>query len=201
MLWIVWFLITCIILNFKNNEKLLAEIYFTTAVIIFWYTRETHDLKENQRKELHEIRKQTDFEMRPYLRMQWSEDPKRKEIVLHIVNCGRGLAVNVEFEKFDLTVNLQKIRFHILKRPLISSGGLTSVDIGELQNNIQILEGGLLRDNIKRFIYTAITDFENELIVKVKYKDIVNNKYIAEFKFDSNYNDKFTIIEQKKINY
>lgn len=52
--------------NITAGEKILGLIYYSTAVVIFWYTRETYDLKVIQQKELKEVRKQTDFQKRPF---------------------------------------------------------------------------------------------------------------------------------------
>jgi hypothetical protein len=48
--------------NITFGEKIIGAIYYSTALIIFWYTRETFDLKVIQQKELEEVRKQSDFE-------------------------------------------------------------------------------------------------------------------------------------------
>ena len=42
-------------------------LLFITAVIVFWYTRETFDLKQISNKQLKETRKQADMLVRPYL--------------------------------------------------------------------------------------------------------------------------------------
>lgn len=175
----IWVLGTWILykLNLSDNELVLSFIYFSTGIIIFWYTRETYDLKVIQEKGLREARKQTDFEMKPYLRLQWSENNNE---VFQIVNCGRGLAVDVEFKRFELTINLQTISFYIKKRPLISAGnGVSSVSVTELVDNIEVIKGGSLdQQNVKKFIFHAAKEFGNHYIVCAKYKDIENNKSI-----------------------
>lgn len=162
-------------------------------MIVFWYTRETFDLKLIQQKELQEVRKQSNFEMRPYLRLQWSNDPMRPRGVFEIINNGRGLAIDVKFDKFDIKCLKQVIRFSIKNRPLVSNMSGSIIDIIELDETKEVIEGADLSvDNIKDYIETVGSSV-NGFSITVKYRDIENHKYIVIFKFDESYNDKFRI--------
>ena len=186
------------IYNYSNNNDAISNtILFFTAIIVFWYTRETFDLKVLTRKELEETRKQTDFEMKPYLRMQISNN---EHDIFKIVNCGRGLAIDIRFEKFIIENQKQEIGLLIKSRPLISPSnkGVTVVEYSELLDNIEgtlCAKAGIAPGNIKRVI---MQNLNKNFLIKATYKDIEHNIYEVIFQADLSYNDRFRIIKQDK---
>ncbi len=176
--------------NITISEKILGSIYFVTATIIFWYTRETFDLKVIQQKELIEIRKQTDFQITPYLRIQWSNN---KDEIFHIINDGKGLAINLRFLPFSPTTELV---LNIKHRPVISSGGYTIVSTDELFSNIK--QPSIIQDTsiLKGLILSYV---KNSFSIEATYKDIMNNQYNVVFCSDPTYNDLFYINSQKRV--
>ncbi|OGI26217.1 MAG: hypothetical protein A3J76_01350 [Candidatus Moranbacteria bacterium RBG_13_45_13] len=79
--------------NLTFSTKLSLSLYFVTFLVIFWYMRETYDLKIISNKILRETRKQTNLETRPYLKIRW--DKKNRTVI--VSNIGRGLARQIEF--------------------------------------------------------------------------------------------------------
>lgn len=190
----------CVFIVFLIHKKFIG-IYDGVAVFIFWftalaifkYTKETYWLKKLQQKILEETQKQTDFEMRPYLRLQWSNDSMRPRDVFEIINNGRGLAIDVKFDQFDIRCIKQVIRFSIKNRPLVSNMGGSIVSINELNETKKVIEGANINmESIKDYIETAGFS-RGGFSITVKHKDIENHKYIAIFKSDESYNDKFRI--------
>jgi len=174
------------------NEFITAFILWFTAVVVLDYTKETHDLKENSVRQIHESRKQYDYEMSPYLRLQWVGSSAS---IFQIVNDGKGIAVNVEFEPFSFIDDKEKSTFKIKSRPLIV-GGHGYSDIGREE----IIEGykGLLGKDSSFYGYLG-SKIDLGFFIQVKYKDFEGHSYIAVFKSNPNYNDKFEIVEQKRI--
>ena len=128
-------------LSLSSADKLSDVIYFVTAVILFWYTYETYNLKKIQSKQLREIRKQTDFDMKPYLRLRYEQDTSSQE-VFEIINEGKGLAKDVRFERFNLTLGDDEISFSINSRALISPKMLdVIVYIDELYEGMNVVRG------------------------------------------------------------
>jgi len=179
------------IANITFAEKMSGVILYGTALIIFWYTRETYDLKQGQRKEFHEVKKQTDYEMRPYLRLQWSTN---NDNLFQIVNDGRGIAIDVRFKKLKLyDQNLENI-FKFKSRPSIRPNGFSDITLIELWSGAYegILEQG--HANIKSYFETWIN---HGFDITVTYKDIEDRNYTVIFAADKTYNDWFKIKEQK----
>lgn len=161
-------------------------ILFLTLYWVFRYA------KAAQRLTI-EAQKQSDFEMRPVLKMRW--DREKPDHIFGIVNSGRGIAIDVEFERFELQDGDSKVSFLIKSRPLIPASGSSSVHADELCDS---QKGG------KKFDYLEIKDYINKKIntysIKATYKDIENNLYAVEFKSDSDYSNGFKIVCQDRLN-
>ena len=153
------------LLSIPGVASLSDKILFATFLALLWYARETKEMRK-------ETMKQTDFEMRPYLRLQWLENNTNNEI-FQIVNDGRGVAVNVIFKKFKIGDKFISIK----NRPVISSKGWSNINLEEFKGNEEYIV-----QNINK---------ETEIIVN--YKDLENHKYKVIFSYDESYNDKFKI--------
>ena len=188
--WLFWIgligtILTAFFSNFSNS------ILFTTAVIIFWYTRETFDQKQISNKQLKETRKQVDIQLAPYLRLQWNND--KNKYVYDVINEGQGLAVDVEFEPLIFKDQDIKSTYKIKSRLLISQSKPSTITTDELNNEMNIIRDisikGYLEDKLKY-----------QYQIKATYKDIEGRKYRVVFKADNSYNDRFKIVEQGRTN-
>jgi len=236
VLWLIGLLLIVILeyiikyfVNIENivaSDKMLSIIYFSTGIIIFWYTRETFDLKKIQNKELKEVRKQTAFEMKPFIRMQWK---KRTEVVvalggdkfdentvnkftdIEIINDGRGIAHDIEifvkfkvdsrgdaFETVEDTLTLKKCE------AVKSLGGITQLKYLEQDKKIkskkdeQLSEIGAKESNV----LSEAHQYENPIIIAYEivcfFRDIDDNLYIEKVDVDREYGDGFKITKLPK---
>lgn len=176
---------------FFFSDKLQTAILFATGAVIYWYTKETFDLKQVQQKQLKEIRKQTDYEIRPFLRLQYNKDSNS---IFTIANDGRGLAKDVVFEENSMGPVGHVLKFTIASRPVISAGGHTNVSVGELKERCSgvICIGGDIGRHIGRYI-------GNGFLVKAVYADVVGRRYEVIFQSDLSYNDGFKVIRQDRV--
>ncbi len=177
------------------SEKIQITFIFLTGIIVFWYSRETKDLKEVQQKELQEVRKQRDYELKPYLKLKLAED---KDKLFYLSNEGRGIAVDVEFKTIKIVEvpGEIEIKFNIKKRPALPSKSNSTVSIDEVPDS-EILESLRYYNATKKFVIESSLDKIENIIIN--YKDIEKNEYEVRFKYDENYNDKFKIINQEKL--
>lgn len=168
-------------------SNLNNALLFVTAVVVFWYTRETFDLKQISTKQLKETRKQTDMQLTPYLRLQWDNGSNRD--IYDIVNEGEGLALDVVFEPMRFIDQNIKSTYQIKSRPLIAKSKPTVVTIDELNSDDNVVKG----TGIKGYLEACIA---RNHFIKASYKDIEGRKYKVVFQADSTYNDRFKIVEQ-----
>ncbi len=184
--WLFWigFLVGPVVWYFSSFSDALL---FITAVIVFWYTRETFDLKQISNKQLKESRKQADMQLRPYLRLQWNDGDAKN--VYDIVNEGEGLALNVVFKSMRFQDQDIPSVYQIKSRPLIAKSKPTTVTVDELNNTDNIVQG----IGIKGYLESWIPKGH---FIQVTYDDVESRKYKAVFQSDPSYNDKFKIVEQ-----
>lgn len=157
------------ILFWANLNELLI---FNTLIAILWYSRETMDLKKIASRQVDRLRVEHKTNMRPYLRLQKKEGENK----LQLVNEGKGVAVNLRslYKKGDQEIKLPGITA-MAATPNSITEGLTPARLG------------------------IDFDSDQDCIVEIKYNDIERRNYHAIFKRNSDYNDKFEIVEQKEI--
>jgi hypothetical protein len=177
--------------NIPAKDELTALVLLATAAVVFWYTRETNDLKEISTRQLKETRKQIDMQLKPYLRLQWNNEDNNK--VYDIVNEGEGLALDVEFAPIPFQDQDLLSVFQIKSRPLIAKSKATSVTTSELVNPDNFVRETV---NIKGYLEQK---FDLNYKIKATYLDVEKRKYKVIFKSDETYNDKFKIVEQDRI--
>jgi hypothetical protein len=78
--------------NLEASQKIYDVILTITGAIIFWYSRETADLKDISNKSIKELRKQIFLEQRPFIRLQWINDDG-----IRIINEGFGIAATKSY--------------------------------------------------------------------------------------------------------
>jgi hypothetical protein len=180
--------------NISAKDELSSLLLLATAAVVFWYTRETYDLKVITQNSKSIQQSQFDFENRPYLRLQWSMNGGE---VLQIVNDGKGLARDVCFEPIDLE---RGIPFAPLRRPVIAAGKHTTIGVRELQD-------GAGRSEINahaEYLYSVKKKLDELLRsgdfgkLHVTYLDLRDQVYDAIFVPDERYNDRFNIESQNK---
>lgn len=170
-----------------------AFLLCEAGLAAFWTAVETRDQKQIAHETLKEVSKQRDYEMRPYLRLQWVSDG-RFEKVFVIVNEGRGIAVDVAFDiQYKTTLPV----FQIKKRPAISPGGkgVTWVTKEELFGSC---EAHAVTDDTRVKGYLD-AKMKEGLRMRVTYKDLEDHNYKALFVADDSYNDRFRIDIQDRI--
>lgn len=88
----------CAIFYFDNGtdtgNKISSVVLWFTAVVILQYTKETYWLKQISQKTLGEMRKQTNLEMKPYIKLSWLSG----ERTIEIRNIGKGIARQIELK-------------------------------------------------------------------------------------------------------
>lgn len=154
------------------QSKLNDLLIFYTLIALLWYARETMDLKRNSNKELDRLRIEHKTNLRPYLRLQ----KKAGENRLQLVNEGKGVAVNLRsiYKKENREIQLPGITA-MVAAPGSATEGLTPARLG--------------------------IDFDSneDYLIKINYNDIEGRNYQAVFKRNTDYNDKFEIVEQREI--
>lgn len=157
-----------IITESSKNDHLI----FYTLLVIFWYSRETMDLKQISNKQTERLRIEHKTNLRPYLRIQKKEGENK----ILLVNEGKGVAVNLRstYKRNNYKVELPGITA-MAAAPGSFTEGLTSSKLG------------------------INFDSDEECIIEIFFNDIEMRNYHAIFKRNFDYNDKFEIIEQKEI--
>jgi hypothetical protein len=180
--------------NIAAKDELSSLLLLATAAVVFWYTRETYDLKVITQNAKSIQQSQFDFENRPYLRLQWSTNGDE---VLQIVNDGKGLARDVCFEPIALNDN---IPLAPLRRPVIAAGQYSTISNRELQEG-----AGKAEMNAHTEYKFNIKSHLNDLLkagkvgeLQVTYLDLRDQVYDAFFVPDERYNDRFNIKSQEK---
>lgn len=154
------------------EAKLNDLLIFNTLIAILWYSRETMDLKQISNKQVDRLRVEHKTNLRPYLRIQKKEGENK----LQLVNEGKGVAVNLRsvYKKNGHEVQLPGITA-MAAAPGSVTEGLTPARVG------------------------INFDSDEDCLIEIKYNDIEGRNYYAVFKRNSDYNDKFEIVEQKEI--
>ena len=175
----------------KNlNSAVTILFLFWGGLAAVWTARETFDQKQIANKTIKEIRKQNDYEMRPYLRLQWSDS----DAILELVNVGRGIALDVKFERIDFPNAASVLTpIQIKSRPLISPKGKTDITREEFFDSYSPF---LKNQDLKTFLEKKI---EYGYVIKCTYDDLVGNQYRVGFVSDDTYNDRFRIDYQEKL--
>ncbi len=146
--------------NIAPVDKISHFIYFSTLMVVLWYSREAYDLKRINNKILIETRRQIDFEKRPYLKLEWRGNE------IKIINIGRGAARNIELNFVPEKNNeyLEEIKkIGCLKIPIISqNGGSTCL-------------------NLYNLVSTYTINIDNELIVMLHPKSRSDYRAVASY--------------------
>ena len=154
------------------SAKLSDYLLFYTLVVVFWYSRETMDLKQISNKQVERSRTEHKTNLRPYLRLQ-----KGGERGLILVNEGKGIAVNLR----PVYKSKEVIR-EFLKIPAMAAA----------PNSIT---QSFVPRGFGSELDPGIASFE----VEVKFNDIEKRNYIAVFKSNNLFNDGFEIHKQEEI--
>ncbi len=186
--------------SFGSNfaDLLTIVLLYLTWVGALWVARETFDQKKIANKQIVESRKLFEYEVGPYLRLQFMNNPSKDgSNVIKIKNHGRGSAVDVEFETINISSGGPMNPIKIMTRPIMTPEGTSFVKADELakENNTDNMQ-----DNINHMRTWLASCIETDVLeIKCKYKDTAGNKYKAIFKGDKTYFDGFRIVEQRKV--
>ncbi len=206
LLWVIGSLGLLIVVLLDNKsqigdvppkDELTAGLLFITAVIIFWYTRETYDQKKISQGLLSEQRKEAKYRLRPILAFSWHSGDATQ--VFQINNWGEGAAINVEFTVSPLTDSGLRTLIGIKSRPIIATAAPSTIDAYEIHNSSsgQLGAGGTVPAlAIKGYLDSKISLGYS---VRIEYEDIEGNKYFINFKADSSFNDRFRVTEQGEL--
>lgn len=102
---IIWSDAVLNIPNIEPKDELSIIALVITAFIIFWYTRETYDLKQNSNKELKSLEKAQKDEFLPVVVPEDSGIIQGNGADMKIRNIGKGLAKNVTVKIGSFTVD------------------------------------------------------------------------------------------------
>src|SRR6266404_4823371 len=127
-------------------------LLFYTLVVIFWYSRETMDLKQIANKQTQHLRIEHKTNLRPYLRLQ-----KGGMRGLILVNEGKGVAVNLKSEYKGYGVTRE-----FLKIPAMAAAPQSKTESFVPQNSDLDLD-------------PSVTEFT----IEITYNDIENRNYRA----------------------
>lgn len=157
-----------IITGSSKNDHLI----FYTLLAIFWYSRETMDLKQISNKQTERLRIEHKTNLRPYLRLQ-----KGGERGLILVNEGKGVAVNLR---------------PVYKNDSVSRGFLMIPAMAAAPGSITT---SFVPAGVGLELDPSVANFT----VEINYKDIEDRNYFAQFKSNPLFNDGFEIIKQKEV--
>jgi hypothetical protein len=90
-------------LDINANDELTATLLFITALIVFWYTRETYDLKRIAEKEVRVARQTQMNEFMPII-YPLSGILQGDQLNLELGNDGKGLAKRIRVNLGSVTV-------------------------------------------------------------------------------------------------
>jgi len=157
-----------IIFKVKFNDFLV----YNTLIVIFWYSRETMDLKRISNKQIEYLRKEHKTNLRPYLRLQ-----KGGGKGLILVNEGKGVAVNLRpIYKDNRTTK------ELLKIPAMAASPNSFTE-------------SFIPSGFDLELDPSVAKFT----IQVAYNDIEKRNYLAIFKSNILFNDGFEIIGQEEV--
>ena len=165
-------LVGTLMLGLLFKAKLNELLVFNTLIVIFWYSRETMDLKRISNKQIERLRIEHKTNLRPYLRLQ-----KGGERGLILVNEGKGVAVNLR----PVYKNDGETR-EFLKVPAMAAA-----------------PGSITESFIPKDLGLELDPSVAEFTIEIAYNDIEKRNYLAVFKSNTLFNDGFEIIEQKEV--
>ncbi len=185
------------IFNFGNispTDELTALLLIYTGGLVFWNTRENYDLKQISQDEKSIQQKQFDFDNRPYLAIMYSAHLRE---LIHIFNKGKGLAIDVTIEPFQ--INEHGVR--PLSIPAIEPGQKAVVRMGPIQKSAGLDGYSTATGNYSNDLKTHFTGEVEIGAVKLvlRYTDLLGTVYEAVFQADSDYEDSFRITSQKRV--
>lgn len=174
--YLLWF-------DLSAADKVNSAVLLITAAAIFYYTKETFDLKKIQQT-------QYEYENMPYFKIQWSNN---NDEILKIVNAGKGIAIEVTFENIVLKEGPIQTPIIIKRRPAFSAGGVSTVGVEEIREK---------SEKDKKFDLRGYVDIKlksNKFPdIHMVYMDLLGTVYDAVFEPDELYNDRFKIKSQKR---
>lgn len=170
--------------KFELKDITQIVVLWLTFLAILWYSKETYWLKDVTQKQLKHERALGDFEVMPFLRLQfvsWEQDR-----FMQLVNDGRGLAKNIK-----LRANHADKYYTLKVLPVIANGPSTpsGIDLCHIIGaNSQLFE----RWKKEGSLSTLDLEFTGE------YEDFCSRIYSVKFKYNNEHiKDRFEIIEQK----
>lgn len=164
-----------------SNDKISASVLWITAVIIFWYSKETYDLKEVTRKSL-------EYERAPFVILNYAKDTKR----FHFKNVGRGIAKNVNMNDIVLPDGPDCFLAAPKKTIIEPSGGYTEFI---LQWNSPIAKEMKNTNNADERL-KLLLEKQKSVPITINYEDLTGKRYFTKINY-TNLNDGNEIVEYK----
>ena|SRR3989339_411439 len=147
-------------------------ISFAAFLAVLWYAWEA-------RMTAKEIEKQNRVQLAPFFIIDFAPNEKGQER-LYIKNVGNGVAININYEVTDTKTD-PKANIEIIFNGLFS---LESKQRLEVDNNFYWADDPLNISLVKNHLTAA--DSIMELIIKIRFEDILGNKYIQEITANKN---------------
>ncbi len=185
---VILIVLIILVTSFRNfisfyNELISLLLTGLGLIGLFWYVEETH--------------RQSEAQLRPYLRLQWyNPEPGKddKNGIIQLVNIGKGPATNIKFDKLIFKKDL--IELEMKNIPAMSAGGHTTIgkkQIELIKWPVEEIKDQETRSSIRKFLEK---EEHGKYEIIVTYKDLEKKQHRVKFIKDDSYNDGFGIIKQ-----
>lgn len=174
-IWLILYLaiLGALIINIFLKVTLNDYLVYFTFWVVFWYSRETMDLKQISNKQTEHLRIEHKTNLRPYLRLQ-----KGGERGLILVNEGKGVAVNL--------------------RPIYKNDGGVTREFLQIPA-MAAAPGSWTESFVPIGFDLGLNPSIGNFTVEINYNDIEERNYYVVFKSNPLFNDGFEIIRQEEI--
>lgn len=154
--------------NITINDKFSAIFVWITAVIVFWYSKETLDLKDITRKNL-------DYERAPFVILNYEKDKS----LFYFKNIGRGIAKNIYMDKITNSENGDSFLVAPRKTIIEPKGGHTHFI---LMWDSDIAKG-FGNENEGNKMMEMLLKKQSEILIRINYENISGQKYYTKMSF------------------
>ncbi|HRY59997.1 MAG TPA: hypothetical protein P5096_01305 [Patescibacteria group bacterium] len=154
--------------NITINDKFSAIFVWITAVIVFWYSKETFDLKDITRKSL-------DYERAPFVVLNYEKDTG----LFYFKNIGRGIAKNVYMDKIVIPEGENSFLIAPHKTFIEPKGGHTHF---ALKWDCSIAKGMKCEDDGNKMM-EILLERQKEILITIHYENISGQRYYTKMTF------------------
>jgi hypothetical protein len=157
-----------LLVGLKIDVMISTIVLWITAVIIFWYSMETYDLKEVTRKSL-------EYERAPFVILNYEKDTKK----FHFKNVGRGIAKNASMENVVLPDGPDCLLAAPQKTIIEPSGGFTKFTLKYNSPMAEVM--GNTNDGDMRM--QLLLEKQKSVFITINYEDLTGKRYFTKIKY------------------